>query len=391
MSGLSIVLVNTQPVPSLGVGAASVNRLLSYTKGLIQQGSNVCVLSTAVGDSFEWKEYEGIPVKHLGKESESVYRKLLGYLGTSRRLLKELSQKEIDVVIFVTSNYFLTVLLEIYCRIKKIIVVNERSEFPFVLIRKNKWKRAIAPFYTNTAYRLLDGMIVMTKPLKEYYQDKVRPNCKIFEMPMTVDVDRFLNAESTQNTIGNYIAYCGSLSNTNGISNLIEAFSYVEPLYPNLKLLIIGGTPNEKEMDGYKESVKEYGLNNVVFYGRVDRTAMPGLLINAKALLLARRSNWQSTGGFPTKLGEYLATGNPVVVTAVGDIPLYLDETNSFIVKPDDNKAFAKRIIEVLADEDHAAVVGKEGQKLALTVFSAKEQSKKLDKYLKDLVAAKQK
>ena len=222
----------------------------------------------------------------------------------------------------------------------------------------------------------------------EYYKKKVRPNCKLFEMPMTVDIDRFINAELTQNTIGDYIAYCGSLSNTNGISNLIEAFSMVEPSYPNVKMLIIGGTPNEKEMESYKDAVKKYGLKNIIFYGRVDRTVLPSLLNNAKALLLARRSNLQSTGGFPTKLGEYLATGKPVVVTAVGDIPLYLDSTNSFIVKPDDNKAFANRIIEVLSDEDHAAAIGKEGQKLALTVFSAKEQSKNLDIYLKDLITS---
>lgn len=385
---MNIIVINTQPVPSSGVGAASVNRILSYTKGLIDEGNNVCILSTAVGKTDMWQQHEGVPVRHLGKGSKSFLMRLMNYIRTSFRLLKELSQIKKDVILFVTSNYFLIILLELYCKATKTKIVNERSEFPFVLIRKSKWKRLIAPVYINTAYKLLDGMIIMTKPLMEYYKKKVRPNCKLFEMPMTVDIDRFINAELTQNTIGDYIAYCGSLSNTNGISNLIEAFSMVEPSYPNVKMLIIGGTPNEKEMESYKDAVKKYGLKNIIFYGRVDRTVLPSLLNNAKALLLARRSNLQSTGGFPTKLGEYLATGKPVVVTAVGDIPLYLDSTNSFIVKPDDNKAFANRIIEVLSDEDHAAAIGKEGQKLALTVFSAKEQSKNLDIYLKDLITS---
>lgn len=385
---MNIIVINTQPVPSSGVGAASVNRILSYTKGLIDEGNNVCILSTAVGKTDMWQQHEGVPVRHLGKGSKSFLMRLMNYIRTSFRLLKELSQIKKDVILFVTSNYFLIILLELYCKATKTKIVNERSEFPFVLIRKSKWKRLIAPVYINIAYKLLDGMIIMTKPLMEYYKKKVRPNCKLFEMPMTVDIDRFINAELTQNTIGDYIAYCGSLSNTNGISNLIEAFSMVEPSYPNVKMLIIGGTPNEKEMESYKDAVKKYGLKNIIFYGRVDRTVLPSLLNNAKALLLARRSNLQSTGGFPTKLGEYLATGKPVVVTAVGDIPLYLDSTNSFIVKPDDNKAFANRIIEVLSDEDHAAAIGKEGQKLALTVFSAKEQSKNLDIYLKDLITS---
>ena len=386
---MNIIIVNTQPVPSSGVGAASVNRILSYTKGLIDEGNNVCILSTAVGGTDTWQEHEGVPLRHLGKESKSFIMRLFNYIGTSFRLLKELSQKKKDVIIFVTSNYFLIILLELYCKATKTKIVNERSEFPFVIIRKSKWKRLIAPFYINTAYKLLDGMIIMTKPLMKYYKKKVRTNCKLFEMPMTVEVDRFINAKASENIIGNYIAYCGSLSNTNGISNLIEAFSMVEPVYPNLKLLLLGGTPNEKEMNDYKEAVSKYGLKNVLFYGRVDREKMPVFLNNAKALLLARRSNLQAAGGFPTKLGEYLATGNPVVVTAVGDIPLYLNATNSFIVKPDDNKAFANKILEILSDENHAAAIGKEGQKLALTTFNAKEQSKKLDRYLKELVISK--
>ena len=48
-------------------------------------------------------------------------------------------------------------------------------------------------------------------------------------------------------------------------------------------------------------------------------------------LVLARPDNIQAKGGFPTKLGEYLATGNPVVVTKVGEIPNYLiDGVNAF-------------------------------------------------------------
>lgn len=386
---MNILLVNTQPVPSSGVGAASVNRILSYTKGLIEEGNDVRILSIATGKTEEWHEHEGVPVKHLGRTSKNKIIKVIKYFGTSCRLLKEISKADKDVVIFVTSNYFLTIMLSAYCKLTKTKVVLERSEFPFVLIRKSKLKRMLAPLYVNTAYKMLDGMILMTKPLMDYYQKKVRKGCRLFEMPMTVDIERFLNAESTPNTLGDYIAYCGSLSNTNGISNLIEAFSYVEPMCPNVKLVLIGGTTNEKEMESYKESVSKYGLHNVVFYGRVDRDKMPGLLAHAKALLLARRSNLQAAGGFPTKLGEYLATGNPVVITAVGDIPLYLNTNNSFIVKPEDNKAFGEKIIEVLSDDEKAASIGKEGEKLALTVFNGKEQSKKLNEFLSVLVASK--
>ena len=61
-------------------------------------------------------------------------------------------------------------------------------------------------------------------------------------------------------------------------------------------------------------------------------------------MALARPTNKQAEGGFPTKLGEYLATGNTVVVTNVGEIGEFLhDKVNAFVSDPDSpEKNFVK-------------------------------------------------
>lgn len=380
INSMNIIVINTLPVPS---GQASVNRLLSYSKGLVNLGNEVTVMSSGYMPSSAGPDtIDGVRIYNFGKKIS----KPLSLFCALCNMTKVLSKSKTDAVILVSNALLLIWPLYFICKIKGIKYLQEKSEYPFSIMKKGMINRLYSKLYINTTYRLFDGLIVMTKPLMNYFKDLVRKDCKLFEMPMTVDVDRFAIEKSSQNRIGDYIAFCGGLTNTNGISNLIEAFSFVEPHYPNLKLLIIGGTSNVKEMDNYQKAVAKYGLKNTVFYGRVDRNDIPDLLTNAKALLLARPSNLQASGGFPTKLGEYLATGNPVVVTAVSDIPLYLNSSNSFIVKPDDNKAFAERIIEILSDETHAANIGKEGQKLAMTVFSAKEQSKNLDYYLRTLI-----
>ena len=53
---------------------------------------------------------------------------------------------------------------------------------------------------------------------------------------------------------------------------------------------------------------------------------VPQLLMDSEVLALDRPNSIQAQCGFPTKLGEYLLTGNPVVVTKVGDIPLFLED-----------------------------------------------------------------
>lgn len=264
----------------------------------------------------------------------------------------------------------------------------EKSEFPFVLMRngqeiKSGWRKTYGEWWNKMVGRVLDGMIVMTTPLLAYYKHRLKPNCKLVHIPMTVDSSRFLIPKE-KSEYGNYIAYCGNMTgNKDGIENLIEAFALVEKKYPEINLLLIGGANSPERMQELREMVKDMGLNNVIFYGRAPREDMPRLLKDAKMLCLARPTTTQATYGFPTKLGEYLATGNPVVVTAVGDIPLYLNDSNSFIVKADDNLAFSNKMLEVLSDYNNALKKGAQGKELSLNVFNAEVQSKVLHDWLR--------
>ena len=174
--------------------------------------------------------------------------------------------------------------------------------------------------------------------------------------------------------------------NKDGVENLIEAFSYVEKKHPDFKLVMVGGTDSEKEFARIKDKVKALDLKNVIFTGRVDRDSIPGILANAKMLCLARPSSLQSTGGFPTKLGEYLSTGHPVVVTAVGDIPSFLDRTNSYIVEPDNNYTFGEAMNEILNDYEKASKIGMEGKQVALNNFNYKVQGERLHKFMVELI-----
>jgi len=111
--------------------------------------------------------------------------------------------------------------------------------------------------------------------------------------------------------------------------------------------------------------------DRVVFTGLLSRVEVGEWLRRSYCLALSRPDNKQARYGFPTKLGEYLASGKPVVVTSVGDIPLYLiDNHDSFICHPDDPREFAHKLHMCLSDELRASSVGDNGYKLAQTIFS---------------------
>ena len=375
---MKIAIINTLPIPS---GAASVNRLLSYAKGMVEIGDKITVLSSACSD-FKTGEVNGVNYINLGKGNGT-----LNLLFSLFRIIKGLWKTKYDAVILISNSLLLIYPLAIVCKLRGIKFLQEKSEFPFVLMKKGLLARIWAHFYTSTTYKLFDGLIVMTKPLMDYFTTKVRKDCKLIEVPMTVDFDRFSIEKSKELKHGNYIAYCGNMAgNKDGVMNLIEAFDIASKQIQNVNLLLIGGSTTPKDLVTIKDFAKNKGDGRILFYGKATREEIPNLLVNAKALALARPSSLQSTGGFPTKLGEYLATSNPVVVTAVGDIPRFLDETNSFIVEPDNNKAFAERLVKIFGDYTVAQKIGMEGRKVAEQNFNYKVQSPRIHNFIKELL-----
>ena len=196
----------------------------------------------------------------------------------------------------------------------------------------------------------LDVLFTISSTLKEYYRENGVEESRIVVLNMTVDAERFQNVNK-QTVKNKYIAYCGTASNTkDGIDLLFKAFSIVLKEFPNIYLYIYGKTPKYDEHNSNMELIEQLKIRDrVVFKGIVDRDLIPQSLKNAELLVLCRPKNKQAKYGFPTKLGEYLLTGNPVLVTDVGTITDFLkDGYNAFISKPDDPLLFAEKICWIL-------------------------------------------
>ena len=130
----------------------------------------------------------------------------------------------------------------------------------------------------------------------------------------------------------------------------------------------------------FQQLVQQLNIEGrVVFTGKVPYERIPQLLVDAEMLALARPDNLQARYGFPTKLGEYLATGNPVVVTAVGDIPRFIEDgKNGFLAAPDDIIGFAEKMLWVAEHPQEATTAGNNGRLLCQKEFSYKAQSQVL-------------
>ncbi len=372
---------------------AATNRILSYSKGLVENGQDVTVLSfkPSINEILPIDGiYNNVKYSILTRIStiskyriRNIFYFIIGLFYSIKFFRRSSSSKRF--LILVSNKPFLMFYFFFISKLFNYKFLQEKSEFPFVLNRKSFLGRSYAALYTNLFYKLFDGLIVMTKPLYEYFSVKKRKNAKLLLLPMTVETDRFQQGSPVFGF--EYIAYCGYMGNNkDGVDNLIVSFSLIADKFPDLKLVLIGDGP-QNEIQRFRSIVNEKGIGSkVIFAGRVSREDMPNYLCNAKVLVLARPSGLQSTGGFPTKLGEYLSTAKPVVVTAVGDIPEYLENNrNAFVCEPDNPLLFAECIEKVLNNYSNALKVGNAGRNTALECFNYKKQSDRLLEHLNSI------
>ena len=288
-------------------------------------------------------------------QNSSLFDKGIVYLRDLFRLLfLLLVTGKKDVVIFY-GNTFFYYLYPLFC--KKTNLVIEHNDYPFHEIIQN----------INKSY------------LKDYFGKLVND---IYICPLVVDLDEFVYSKGQTNAIdGEYIAYCGNLNNEkDGVMILFDAFRSFHIKYPNMKLVLIGNGENEF-VNNLKEKIIDNDLREcVIIKGPVPHDEVCNWLVNATILALARPSSRQAEGGIPSKVGEYLASGVPCVITRTGDLPLYLnDGIDCFLCNPDSVELFTERLEQCYLSD--RTVVGEMGRKSALQ-FSNIVQAKHLIDYL---------
>lgn len=264
--------------------------------------------------------------------------------------------------------------IPLFLRRKDLHVYHETTEHPGL----NRSGRGLNRYVK--VCKKLDHLFVISQPLRQFFIDHGIQEDKVSIVNMTVDPTRFNGLVKDAN-VEKYIAYCGTASNNkDGVDELLKAFSLTYRAHPDVKLYIIGATPDKEDRAGNMKLIESLGIKDaVVFTGVVDASLMPQLLKNASVLALDRPDSLQAQNGFPTKLGEYLLTGNPVVVTKVGDIPLFLSDGESALLCEERNaEEFSSKLNWALDYPVEASIIGEAGKRLALESFDCIREGEKI-------------
>ena len=396
---MNIVILTENPFPD---GPASTIRLTAYAHGMLAAGAGVNVLCTKAteppGRNPRNREaqgvFEGIRFRYTAGTTirpSSPFKRIFlyysGFFKARKELQKIHEESKVDVLFTGLYNYWFTRSYYRWARKRGVLLVQERSEYPFIGVNGPLQKLKLR-FYLRYTCRLFDVIVVITKALEAYFSKWIRGDARIYLLPMLVEADKFRHpVQKPEHLPDRYIAYVGNMQGEkDGVPVLIESFAKISAVYPDVHLVLIGDT--EFEGFGRLESlVGKLGIaDRVHFTGRLHLDELPGYLSGACCLALARPANKQAEGGFPNKLGEYLAAGRPAVLTSVGEIPGHLtDGENAFISLPGDPDAFAAKLSEVIGDPGRADKIGAQGSKLVETVFNPLVQAEKMLKFFNEI------
>ena len=358
--------------------AAATNRFLSYLEAWARMDTEVTVVFIEPDRRFSRlnNSYNNITVTYLWDTfSHRIFllhkMMLFWYVKT---FIKKLHPG--DSVYVYGEPYLVN---QIMRKRTDVQLFQERTEHPMVF-NSGYWPYRVSLDAYLQDCRKLNGLFVISQPLKDYFESIGMAPQKVHVVNMTVDGSRFTGIKKQEQS-KRYIAYCGNASNNkDGVDQLIKAFALVNKKYPDIFLYIIGQAPNPKVANNNAALVEELGISDrVVFTGMVAASDMPQVLTDATVLALDRPDNIQAKYGFPTKLGEYLLSGNPVVVTRVGDIPRFIEDgINGMIAEPSNPQDFSSKIIWLLEHPDEAVAIGQKGRMVAEINFNNEIEAKKI-------------
>ncbi len=356
---------------------AKGNRFLAFLKGFSELGVQAEVVFFSPNENYD-RVTSVFPNIHYNYYWEKRYLKKGGfkYLSILWYFLSFIfNLRKGDKVLLLGGADILPLLL----KKKDVDIYVENTEHPEIVAQGNRFFK-VSPQKEIVYYKKITGLFVITTALKQYYIDKGIEAEKIHIINIVADAKRFENVKPLP-IKDKYIAYCGTVSNNkDGVNELIKAFSLTSKTHPGVKLYIIGQTPSNEDKSGNLALIHSLGLTDeIVFTGLIPATEMPSYLCGAEVLALDRPDNVQAKYGFATKMGEYLLSKRPVVVTKVGDFPLFLEDgVSALLANPSDADCFSRKLNWALEHPEEANIIGQNGAIVAKKEFNYLTETQKM-------------
>lgn len=244
----------------------------------------------------------------------------------------------------------------------------------------NRLRIKSGSFFLKNLQFIIDLNVVISSHLENLVMSLNNDISKVLYIPVTMDFEKFSELKVKPSNKPNRIFYGGSFGKKDGLDNLIYAFEHVCDMNSNARLILTGKGENKADFDNVMTIINNSVYSKRIEYkGFLSSVEYSKVISNCDIFCVIRDNSGAASSGFPSKLAEFLATGKAVIVSRVGDIPVFLeDKVNAVLVEPGSIDQLASSILYLLDNPTLIDKIGNEGQKVAFKFFNNITESDKL-------------
>lgn len=177
------------------------------------------------------------------------------------------------------------------------------------------------------------------------------------------------------------VGFVGRLSHEKGVDLFLQAAAIVSQQLPATRFVVFGDGPDRPVLE---ELVNRLSLKDrVSLPGR--REDMPAVYASLDILVSSSRQE-----GLPISLLEAMASGLPILATAVGEVPsLIRHQQTGILVAPNDVPALAHAMTALLTDASLRHRLGVQASHLVESEFSARQMTEHYRRLYTDLLTTR--
>jgi glycosyltransferase involved in cell wall biosynthesis len=173
------------------------------------------------------------------------------------------------------------------------------------------------------------------------------------------------NVSGTDSTL--IVGLIGRLSVEKGIDIFLRAAARVAGEFPSAKFVVVGEGADRDKLELLIDELKIRG--NVSMLGRRDD--MPAIYASLDVMVSSSRQE-----GLPMAILEGMASGLPLVATAVGEVPTVVtDGRSGVLVPPEDVESLAAGILDLLQNSAKRLRLGAAAKQLIKEEYSAERMT----------------
>lgn len=375
-------------------GWAYAARARTIAKLISECGHTITVMSDYLSDDIDWisdnyARYGKINIvttSCLKASQRRLIDKLLVPIRVKRTFGDYIKKNHVDCIICdqITNKYL---------SVKKIA---KEKNIPFIL-EVREWYS-----YKNWKYGILDirfwtflycwhqkfpnekNIICISKKLEKLFDKKFVNSVRI---PAILDTrDKNTKIHKDKKNFYKLVFIGGINGGKDELFNLIEVICendlpfYVE-IYGPSETDILNTVPlNNNIRDKFKKKVHIHGF--------INQQLLKDKIVECDYGIIIRPKRRSSDAGFPTKLGEYLAAGLPVIVNDTSDICLYIkNRKNGFILQDNSKKSILNILNEIcMLTNNEYKQMSDNAYTTAINYFDYRNYITKMDIFLKEVL-----